>query len=379
MKKRMLYILLGAAILLLSGETLFAQRVIPTQELVFPHLAVGGSWETEITIVAQGAENSSGLIFFFDTSGQPLLVSVNGGQPITSAAYSLLNRSSQTFRLTLNSSTRTGYAVLTQAFEGNENFGAINGVLTFRFKEGERVVSQVGVSSGREILGGHLPYDNTNGNLTAIAIASIQGGQIGFNRYDEAGSFLESKTLTFSNGAQRAFFLVDEFPNSNEERGFFIIRADNEFYPLALNVKSDQMSTTALLPAIFERDLRVDWGIIGGIPIVLDYTLRLERDGLFLHGIAQSGSRSLSVTGAVLKVRNKYYLQLNLYDIGRTLFDPEESETTIFLLSDNVNKDLFGTIEGMAIEIFGDDLVAFIGEVALKGTFTMFPSSSIQF
>ena len=78
-----LWLLSVSVAVLLFAASGFGQALMETQELAFPHMAIGGIWESELTIVAQGADTSSGTIIFFTQKGEAMAVSANGGAPVT--------------------------------------------------------------------------------------------------------------------------------------------------------------------------------------------------------------------------------------------------------------------------------------------------------
>ena len=375
------------ALALLNGH-LLSQEVVPTQELVFPHLVVGGPWETEITVIAQGAEDSAGLITFFGESGQPLAVRVNGAAPSSSVSYSLLNRSSKTFVLSLDGDdAKAGYAIVSQTDFENVNKGAIQGVLTFKFKPSGSLVSQVGVPPSEEIAMGHVPYDNTNGNQTGIAIASLSGAAIEFKRYNEAGTLLETKTLTYAAGEQRAFLVTDEFPDASNQRGFFTLRGDDGFYSIALNINNNQLSGTVVFAGVIEREIITTESLFGGST---EYTLHVVQEGRFLRGVLTYELFPDFVSNRIVNgflVENGWFvgdnsfveLQLNIMSPLTNLFGEGPCAITQVFRATTADKDLISTISGSIQTVYGDNCSVLSNETFPNGTFQMFPLSSIQF
>ena len=260
---------------------LAAQIPIPTQELLFPHMVAGGGWETEVTIIAQGPDDSGGQMAFFGRSGLPLAVRVDGEAPSTTTVYSLLNRSAQTFTLTRSGQATVGFIILSQAVPGNQDTGSINGIETFRFKEGASVSAQVGVAPSPALTKAHLPFNNTGGNRTAFAMASLVDNSIDFTVYTEAGSHLETKTLNFSALNQQSLF-VDELSGlSQGRRGFIKMRSDSPFHFVALDQNNLRLSTAGSLPGVIERRLTIVAGD------TTTWNLRLVENGQHLTGIAE--------------------------------------------------------------------------------------------
>ena len=372
---------LPTVLLALTGSHyLLGQRIIPTQELVFPHFAVGGGWETSLTIIAQGADDSAGAVFFLDTEGNPLSVSINGEEPAAFTTYSILYRAAQTFNLTRSGQAATGYIVVSQALgeiDDNDSFynGSINGVLTFRYKNGDTLLAQVGVPASRELAKMHLPYDHTEGNQTGFSGASIQGGSLEFVRYDESGSHQDSKVISMAKGQQRSFMLTDEFPDSRNQKGFFTIKSDTVFYSLALNVNGGLLSTTGLMPSVFERDMVETLAYDGE---KTTYTVRLIQDGLFLTGVAerQDSGEFDPMTGFFFELSGKRYLQLTRYRTSFPLFGGEPSALTYVYISEEVNRLALRATGVVALLHGAQSTIE--GHVTDSGTFTMYARSSAQ-
>ena len=87
---------------------------MPTQEIMFPHFAVGGGWESDLTIVAQGGDTSSGSVDFFTQTGQPMTVTVNGNSVNGRQNFTLPSRSSITYKLTGGPQTQVGWIVVSE-------------------------------------------------------------------------------------------------------------------------------------------------------------------------------------------------------------------------------------------------------------------------
>jgi hypothetical protein len=256
---------------------------VPTQELVFPHLAVGAGWEAELTLVAQGSEASQGWVYFNDQEGNPLLVNVDGGNAVSEFSYNLARGTSRVFRFTGAplELLRVGYIVVTQLEEDSRQ-GSINGLLTFRFLEGTTVHSQIGSLPSPEILNAHLPFNNTAGNRTAFALAAYLATPVHFVWYNQSGTRLATTRRDFAAFHQAALYVDELFPGSVGTRGFIALEGEERFNLLAMEERGGRFSTGGVMPGAIERDLRLQGAGVS------NWILRLAPgDGGFLAGVAQ--------------------------------------------------------------------------------------------
>lgn len=292
MKRRMLGRLLAVvALMTLPTFPQSFKGVIPSQGLAFPHLVVGGETETVVTLIAQGADRSEGDVKIYTQSGQPLPVLVDGAGPMSEFSYSLSSRSSANYRLTLNQETlNVGFAVVTQNPVGQSllsgpetrpqaQSGSIGGQVRFRIRSGSEVVSQVASLSAQVLSKVHLVFDNTGGNRTALAMASLVDNELAVTRYSETGTALETKHVQMTEMTQQALFIDELFRGSQAGRGFLIIDAREPFFGLSLDQNGLLLSTGGLLPGVIERDIEIStlFGELKG-------TLRLIQNGTFLTG-----------------------------------------------------------------------------------------------
>jgi hypothetical protein len=334
--------LIFAVAFLFLATNLKSQVQMETQGLVFPQMAVGEGWESELTLVAQGAEASAGEIWFIGQNGIPMAVTVDGGTPVTSVSYSLPSRSSRTYKLTSTGSTRSGWILL-----GNNNTskqGSINGTLTYRYRPDGIFRSQVGVLPSQAMSLAHLPYDNTNNNKTAIAIAMLQpGANVEFARYNEEGAFQDSQSIYLGAMNQQALYVNQLFPSSADSRGFLTISSSAVFNMVALNDYAENYSSTAVLPAVLEREVT-----LVGPDVSSSQTLRLTRQGNYFTGVSDRTSPTPRIRNYVSGIiattpLGRKYLCLNIQTInvsnGKGI-----NITMLGLISDERLLDVSGTI-----------------------------------
>jgi hypothetical protein len=264
----------------------------PTQEIRFPHFAIGGGWETDLTIVAQGASASSGSILFVTQTGQSMTVTVDGTSVTGSQDFTLPARSSKTYKLTGGAQTQAGWIVVSEIVSNPNSKGSIGGILTFRYSSGGSVISQVGVPASRELMDTHFPYDNTGGNLTALAVSSVSANTLQINRYNAQGALQDQQSVNIAGLNQQALYVFEMFPNSANTAGFMTISGTQPFELLAINVRDSKWSSSAALPAVYER--QVDIVGIGSLP------LKIILEGQSIHGVIENSPGAIHpVTGTI--------------------------------------------------------------------------------
>ena len=223
------------AVVALMWPAMLAQTfkgVVPTQGMVFPEIVVGGTSETEMNLLAQGANDSEVDVQVYAQDGRPLPVLVNGSGPMSEFTLSLTSGSSASYVLTSDSEALTvGFVVVSQnkpadqTTEGasqnraRDKSGAISGQVTFRLRSGEDLTAQVAALPAQELSRAQLMFNNTGGNRTALAVASLQENSLSISLRDEGGQELETKQEAFDSMTQRALFVDELFPTSKGSRG----------------------------------------------------------------------------------------------------------------------------------------------------------------
>ncbi|MGI8783208.1 MAG: hypothetical protein ACR2L2_06115 [Acidobacteriota bacterium] len=78
--------------------------------LILTHLAVGGDYATHLTVVEPHGSARQVIVDFFDDSGSPLFVSVDGGVPVSSVTRSLSSFEERVLVLTRSGAVAVGWA-----------------------------------------------------------------------------------------------------------------------------------------------------------------------------------------------------------------------------------------------------------------------------
>ena len=326
--------------------------VVPTQGLIFPQIVVGGTSESEINLLAQGADDSEGDVRIYAQDGQPLPVLGNGSEPMSEFTYSLTPGSSATFVLTSDSALTVGFAVVSQnkpadqTTEGasqnraRDKSGAISGQVAFRLRNGEDLTAQVAALPAQELSRAQLMFNNTGGNRTALAVASLQANSLSISLHDQSGQELETKQEPFDSMMQKALFVDELFPASQGTRGALRINATEPFFGLALDQNGQLLSSGGLFPGVIEREIIVDLQFA-----VLVGTLRVIQNGPLLTGTIRLRDSVTGLEGPIEPISGvffgaagteQYFLELS-WGAG----------ITQLLLSDNMDRNLEGQVIGV--------------------------------
>ena len=200
--------------------------VFTTQE-IFPHMAIGGVWSSQITFVNIGPQAAEFPLFFTKPDGDPWIVQPDGVGPNDSFTINLPAGRVLTLNLpSRGTAIETGWADIEQP--DNTTIGAH---LIFTDTSAGRPPFEAVVPLSSFLEPGFLmPFDNTNGNNTCIALANPSDTSpttVTFDFRDEAGALVANATRTLNPFAQQAFCLVGELPQTNGRRGVATVVGSN--------------------------------------------------------------------------------------------------------------------------------------------------------
>ena len=198
-------------------------------EEIFPHLAIGGVWSTQMTFLNLGSQEAVFPLRFTKPNGDLWVVAPDGVNPGDNFTVKIPAGSSFTLNLPSRGSViETGWADITQP-TGN----TIGAHLIFTDSTPGRTTFEAVVPlSSFEEFDFLLPFDNTNFNNTCIALANpvdTNPTTVTIEFRDEPGNVLANATRVLDPFAQQAFCLVDEFPQLNARRGFAVVRGSQGF------------------------------------------------------------------------------------------------------------------------------------------------------
>ena len=144
-----------------------------------------------------------------------------------------------------------------------------------------------------------------------------------------------------------------------------MINSAVSFNILALSDNANNHSSTAVLPAVFERELNIVF------TEVTTYHLRLVREGNILYGVAERVVPGMThgVSGSIIELANgQKSLQLTIY----TTTTDGGTGLSLTLMA-RVNNDALLTVSGKAYGLFDNSTAP------LTGTFSFSPPVGAQF
>lgn len=146
------------------------------EDVVFPHLATGDGWETEITLVNMGLGPLDFAIYFYNPQGSAFTVTLReqpSGEPITNSAFEVSLESGASTTVVLVDTTpgvlRQGWAVVD--YTGSNS--RLGGHATFRQRIAGRADYEALIPMGSyEDYAFLLPVNDSAGFITAIAMCN---------------------------------------------------------------------------------------------------------------------------------------------------------------------------------------------------------------
>ena len=212
---------------------------------VLSHVVDGGGWLSIITIVNLDPQPATYQLRTFDTSGNPLALILNGTMSTTFSG-TIPGLSSVTLSTPGTSSDLLqGWADLTSS-------GRIRAQLMFdQMIPGQSVFEAAvpAIGDGQTALA--MPYDNTGGLVTGVAVANSGGSESSVQMLvrDELGAITDIKTLKLAAGAKTAFVLTEQAPNSAGKRGLIVLVAPtSSISVLALRFNGPAFTTLPIAP-----------------------------------------------------------------------------------------------------------------------------------
>jgi hypothetical protein len=288
-------------------------------------------------------------------------VTVNGNSVNGRQDFTLPSRSSITYKLTGGSQIQAGWIVVSEVISDTRSKGSIAGILTFRYRIGGSVISQVGVAGARELQDAHLTYDNTGGNLSAFAVCSVSSNTLQVTRYNAQGTFQEQKSVDLAQLNQQALYVHEMFPKSVDTAGFLTISGVQYFGLLALNVNDSKWSGSAGLPAVYER--QIDITNMASVPV------KLILEGQYLHGVLETSPGVINpVTGVIAyPASGGMILYLHMSSFSTT------GQAVMAVGTARISDLNFQNVQGTVTYIYEN------GTTQAGGSFRLYPLSSAQF
>jgi hypothetical protein len=187
----------------------------------FAQIASGGGWKTTLTLVNSGATRVTGVVSFYGDSGSPLTLPLTFPQSGTTATSSFTTLSVEPNATFVVESESTASSVMV-GWADVKSSGSLVGYSIFRQRlpgvpdsEGTAMLDTQG--SPRLI----LPYDNTSGFQTGVALATESTVPITINVVlrNDTGNQLGTSQITLPASGHTAFFVNNAFAQTANRRG----------------------------------------------------------------------------------------------------------------------------------------------------------------
>lgn len=218
------------------------------------HLASGGGWTTTFTLVNTGPTGGQAQMNFFGGDGSPLQLPFMFPQnpsPSPVVASTLNQSLGVNSLLTVdtqqpsNPSAQVGSAQLTTA-------GNVGGFAVFQYNPtGQEAVVPLETRNAPSYV---LPFDNTGGLATGVAIANIaaQPAQIPVVIRDDTGAQIGTETIELAGQGHTSFMLTSNYTITNGMRGTieFGTPASGQIAALGLRANGGALTTLPLLAQV---------------------------------------------------------------------------------------------------------------------------------
>ena len=196
------------------GEPLFSTLPLAdldaaagTEAVVFPHLAAGGGFQTQVILINPSGESISGRIQLTKSDGTPLEVDWNG-VTVSENTYQIEPNGVYRAELTRTADVAVGYAVLTPAVGVTPS-----GSVVFQLLNGTQLVTEAGVGVTAETTTARISLDNV-GRQTGVAIANrgTVSADLTFILQDRYGDEQDRVTETVPAGGHISRLAQELFP-----------------------------------------------------------------------------------------------------------------------------------------------------------------------
>ncbi len=217
-----------------------------THPLVFPHVAIGGGYTTQIILFSRSSGTVQGKIRFFQDDGTPFQLSA-GSEP----AYTIEPNGAYRLELRGGSDLQQGYAVVT--LESGDIIPSGSLIFQYRQNEGsqnERLVTEAGVGAMTATTKARIFIDRA-GSETGIGIANPgnPATSVILELFDRQGTSLATTSVDLPAGGHKAKLAYELFPDMPQGfTGICEIRAQVPVVPVTLllttNKRNDFILTT---------------------------------------------------------------------------------------------------------------------------------------
>ena len=206
---------------------------VRSTDLVFPHMATGGGWETILVIVNMSQRTVTFDQFFYDTAGRRMSVTFRslpeGQLTTTDNAHGTL-QAGQSFNIVLQDRgqpLQTGWSELDYDSTSDRlgGFSIFRQIIPGR-PAFEALVPLSSIDDSRFF----MPFDNLEGFVTSMALlnpgSSTTDVRLTFR--STTGSVLATRTIRLAPTAQVSFSVPQEFPEVANRTGTIYVEGSTE-------------------------------------------------------------------------------------------------------------------------------------------------------
>lgn len=207
--------------------------LVTETDQIFPHLAIGGGWETILVIVNMSRTNTiSWTQEFYDTNGSPLPVTYktipDGFTETSSSTRGTLDpEAGFNILLTGGDSVRTGWS----GIRYDTSQGRLGGYVTFRQRTSRGALEAFVPLSSYSDFRFYLPVDNLEGFNTAIAIANPfdRNTRVRLTMLAQNGTAAgDSTEISLPPYGQTSFVVADRVREAAGRIGTLFVEADTD-------------------------------------------------------------------------------------------------------------------------------------------------------
>jgi hypothetical protein len=215
------------------------------------HLAVNGGWQTTFVLVNTDRAAGSATLSFYDDNGTPLLLPVTFPQgTIPPQPASTLTETIPANASLWVQSTGIAIAPLQTGSAQLTTTGEISGFVIFRYNtNGQEAVVPLESRGASSYL---IPFDNTQGTATGIAISNASGQAINIPVIlrDGNGNPLTSGSIALNANGHTSFVLSAQFPKTTGVLGTAEFDTPVGATISVLGIRSPPALTFTTLPAL---------------------------------------------------------------------------------------------------------------------------------
>lgn len=254
------------------------------RRVVFPQIAAGDSFSTELQLTNKGADTFRGSLAVLDNNGFYMPVEINGAD--VTSLYDLVIEPDSILILGLSREgiVQPGHVIIWDSTpEGRTNLDDhVSGTAIYRWRSESELIDSVGVPQGE----GHEHFffvvEESKGVSTGLAISNIYESTVTLllKAFSQNGSLVDTYSLALRDFEHEAIFINEIMDLPTGFIGTIEVQSDDIVYPLALRLDGSQFSTIEVNP----------------LPAIYDFTIILE-DGSTFRGRMRIVVSGGSLTG----------------------------------------------------------------------------------